>query len=70
MAMRVVNAVRQLALPHPASPVAPFVSISVGAYSAVPDKNHQSETAQTWVAAADKALYRAKMAGRNRAEMA
>ncbi|HEY0158076.1 MAG TPA: two-component regulator propeller domain-containing protein [Thermoanaerobaculia bacterium] len=51
------------AIPHPASPVAPHVTISLGVASCVPD---ESMSAATLVAEADAALYRAKHAGRNR----
>ena len=51
------------ALPHAASEVAPWVTLSVGVVSTVPGR----ETPSAWlVAAADKALYRAKESGRNR----
>jgi hemerythrin len=66
MAMRVVHAVRQVGLPHAASPVAEVVTISVGAHSAVPDVHAQPAD---WIVAADRALYQAKQAGRNRAEL-
>lgn len=70
MAMRVVQAVRDVALPHPKSDVADIVTVSVGAYSAIPDSNDPNTTANAWVAEADKALYQAKHSGRNRAQIA
>ncbi|MDE2439815.1 MAG: diguanylate cyclase [Betaproteobacteria bacterium] len=51
------------ALPHPASEVAPWVTLSMGVVSTVPGR----EMLSAWlVAAADKALYQAKGGGRNR----
>ena len=55
--------IEALNLPHAASPVGPWVTISVGGASAVPLRQKFS----TLIEAADKALYEAKRAGRNRA---
>ncbi len=52
-----------LAIPHPASPVCPVVTISLGVASCVPALD---ASAESLVAQADAALYRAKEAGRNR----
>src|SRR5213075_1305309 len=55
--------VLELAVPHPSSAVSPVVSISVGIASTLPaDGGSPAEL----VAAADRALYRAKAEGRNR----
>jgi diguanylate cyclase (GGDEF)-like protein len=62
-ARRVVEA---LAIRHPRSDAGPFVTISVGASVAAPRARSGPEEL---VAAADRALYRAKEAGRNRAEI-
>lgn len=70
MAVRVVQAVRELALPHPQSTVSSIVSVSVGAHSAIPNNSDPHATPDKWVGAADKALYRAKAAGRDRVELA
>lgn len=70
MAVRVVQAVRELALPHPQSTVSNVVSVSVGAHSAMPNNSDPHATPDKWVAAADKALYRAKAAGPDRVELA
>jgi len=55
-----------LHLPHAASPVAPGVTISVGLCSLAPDNE---DTAASVLEAADRALYQAKRAGRNRAAL-
>lgn len=54
--------VQELAIEHSFSHVAPHVTISVGATSRVPQ---DGDTMQTFVRAADEALYTAKSAGRN-----
>jgi len=56
-----------LELPHPSSPVAPFLTVSVGVATATL-KGHSS--AEELVAAADQALYTAKRGGRNRVNVA
>lgn len=67
LADRIVTAVRAAALPHPASPVGPVVTVSVGAAAVSADA---SGSVQQLVAAADAALYRAKRDGRDRAVLA
>ena len=56
-------AIAGLKLPHPASPVASFLTISAGVATASLDG---LSTPEKLVAAADQALYRAKRSGRNR----
>ena len=68
-ALEVAEALRRrvldLALPHPSSAVAPTVTVSAGVACAQPD---EGGSAESLVAAADRALYRAKERGRNRVE--
>jgi diguanylate cyclase (GGDEF)-like protein len=66
-AQQVAESVRQaiaaLKLPHPASSVAPYLTVSVGVATATRD---WCNTREALAAAADRALYAAKGAGRNR----
>ena len=66
-AERLRAAVEELALPHPASSVAPVVTVSLGVTWTEPAPTNDWRAA---LAAADAALYRAKQGGRNRIEMA
>jgi diguanylate cyclase (GGDEF)-like protein len=63
MAEYVRNCVANLALSHPASPVAPVVTISVGVGCCGPGSSCGHDAL---LAAADRALYQAKQDGRNR----
>ncbi len=66
-AERIAESVRQaiadLKIPHPASPVAPFLTVSVGVATATREWRC---TPEALIAAADRALYAAKNGGRNR----
>jgi len=60
---QIVQAIDALAIPHSASPVAPCVSISIGAAW----RRNASGTVEDLIAEADEALYCAKAQGRRRA---
>lgn len=63
IAERVRQTIADLKLPHPASDVAPYLTVSVGVATATRDWYC---TPDELVAAADRALYEAKKSGRNR----
>lgn len=63
LAESVLENVRALAIPHPASEVAPYVTLSLGI--AAMDGSEEGDAA-TVVLRADEALYQAKTTGRNR----
>ncbi len=65
VAVAALEAVRALALPHGDPGAGPQVTVSLGAAAAVPGANGGPEDV---VAGADRALYRAKAAGRDRVE--
>ncbi|MFZ4287793.1 diguanylate cyclase domain-containing protein [Variovorax sp. HJSM1_2] len=67
VAQRCVAAVQAAQIPHDASPVSPWVSLSIGVASWVPIAGLSPED---FLKAADAALYEAKDAGRNRFEVA
>ena len=60
---RLRRRVEAAAMPHPASTVAPHVTISIGVSALQPGPLH---TPEQLIAAADRALYAAKAGGRNR----
>ncbi|HXR38092.1 MAG TPA: diguanylate cyclase [Terracidiphilus sp.] len=63
----VCQAIADMRLPNPASPVAPWLTISIGVATATHDSLCSPEAL---TAAADRALYAAKRAGRNRVSVA
>jgi diguanylate cyclase (GGDEF)-like protein len=62
-AARLCDRVRALAIPHAKSAVAPHATVSIGCAATVPEPD---ATPDILVAAADRSLYDAKRAGRNR----
>lgn len=66
LADAILQQVQQLMIPHSASAVSPYISVSVGVASTVSQKEFSSEAL---LAAADQALYEAKKQGRNRAKV-
>lgn len=70
MAWNAANALRRgieaLALPHPASSLAPVVTVSIGGVVSGPDDMRE---ARGLLDAADRALYLAKASGRNRVQI-
>ncbi|MDZ8107647.1 MAG: PleD family two-component system response regulator [Nostoc sp. DedQUE12a] len=63
IAEKICDAVRKLAIPHQNSQVSPYVTISAGFTTVIPQLNSDLEE---MIAAADRALYQAKTAGRDR----
>lgn len=58
----ICDAVQDLRIPHEASPIKPWVTVSIGASSIIPSAN---STPMELVAMADQNLYQAKNKGRN-----
>ena len=63
VAVRILEAIRALDIPHGTSGVGQTVSVSIGVATIIPAAGMVSESL---VAAADRALYAAKDGGRNR----
>ncbi|MBN3924063.1 PleD family two-component system response regulator [Nostoc sp. NMS4] len=63
VADKICHAVRALAIPHQKSQVSSYVTISVGFTTEIPQPDYDLEE---MIAAADRALYEAKAAGRDR----
>jgi len=67
LAERMRAAVEAMGIAHPASSVSRHVTVSIGVASRVPQRGQHADSL---IAAADRALYRAKQSGRNRVERA
>jgi diguanylate cyclase (GGDEF)-like protein len=63
IAERLRRTVQAAAIPHRASPIAPHVTVSIGVAAMVPSASRPPELL---IAAADRAMYAAKLQGRNR----
>ncbi|WP_138503551.1 GGDEF domain-containing protein [Nostoc sp. PA-18-2419] len=63
IAEKICDVVRTLAIPHGNSQVSPYVTLSAGFTTEIPQPNSDLEE---MIAAADRALYQAKTAGRDR----
>ncbi|MEW6218016.1 MAG: diguanylate cyclase [Thermodesulfobacteriota bacterium] len=63
VAEAMLESVQARAIPHPGSTAGPVVTVSLGVAAVTPSRLHQPSIL---VSAADRALYRAKQAGRNR----
>lgn len=63
VAKELQEAVKDIQVPHPASAVSPYVSLSLGVSSVIPNQNLKFEML---IAAADDGLYEAKKQGRDR----
>jgi diguanylate cyclase (GGDEF)-like protein len=63
MAESIRTTIAKLAIPHPASPIAAVITVSLGAATMIPTPDTESNQLIT---SADQALYQAKWEGRNR----
>ncbi|NLI91978.1 MAG: diguanylate cyclase [Peptococcaceae bacterium] len=61
----ILQAIRNIKIPHEGIEIAPYLTISLGGYSSIPKYN---QTSRSFLEKADQGLYEAKHKGRNRAE--
>jgi len=66
IAENIRSAIAALAIPHPASPIAAVVTVSLGVATTIPSP---AAEANQFIARADQALYQTKRQGRNRADV-
>lgn len=62
VAQRIHDRLAELAIPHQSSTVSPYITISIGVVTCIPQPEDTPETMLAW---ADSALYQAKANGRN-----
>jgi diguanylate cyclase (GGDEF)-like protein len=67
IAAKLLERICNLELPHPASPISPYVTVSIGAATIIPQEHDELSA---FIQSADKALYLAKSNGRNQYFMA
>jgi len=63
IAQKIMNRVEKEHIPHETSPVADYLTISIGTASCIPTKDHEPEDL---IRCADNALYKGKELGRNK----
>lgn len=63
IATLIMNNIKKLRIEHPNSPVAPFITVSLGVVTTIPKYN---DRLSDYIEEADKNLYEAKKLGRNR----
>lgn len=67
MANKLIHRIQDLAIPHPKSMVGPYVTVSIGVATIIPQYEQNLEDI---IAMADHALYKAKTQGRNQYHLA
>ncbi|MBF0574120.1 MAG: diguanylate cyclase [Desulfamplus sp.] len=63
VANSILNAIRDSKIPHEYSKIADHITVSIGCYCMIPDRNHNAETI---IVKADSLLYNSKESGRNK----
>lgn len=67
LARSLIQNIQNIAIPHPKSHVKPYVTVSIGISTMIPQQNY---TLEDLITMADNALYKAKTAGRNQCHIA